>query len=69
MVSGVWGEHDFYVKINRRLKSGDAVARATVALVQQMICHKGINTKRIIAHGGGSWGGGLIITLLAFRLV
>jgi hypothetical protein len=33
-----------------------------------LICQKGINTWRIIAHGGGSGGGGLI-TLLAFWLV
>ena len=38
--------HDFYVKINPREKSGDAVACASVAPVRlhHLICHKGINT-------------------------
>jgi hypothetical protein len=55
-------EHDFYVKITPRRKSGNAVARASVTPVQlhRLICHKGINTRRIIARGGGSGGGGLI---------
>ena len=70
MASCVCGEHDFYVKITPRRKSGDAVARTSVAPVRlhRLIRHKGINTRRIIAHEGGSGGGGLI-TLLAFRLV
>ena len=38
--------HDFYVKINPRQKSGDAVACASVAPVRlhRLIRHKGINT-------------------------
>ena len=69
MASCVCGEHDFYVKITPRRKSGNAVARASVAPVRlhRLIRHKGINTRRIIARGGGSGGG--LITLLAFRLV
>jgi len=52
--------HDFYVKIKTRQKSGDAVACASVApaRLHRLICHKGINTWRIIAqqmkNGGGS---------------
>ena len=48
--------HNFYVKINPREKSGDAVACASVAPVRlhRLIRHKGINTRRIRAHGGGS---------------
>jgi hypothetical protein len=63
MASCVCGEHDFYVKITPRQKSGNAVARASVAPVRlhRLIRHKGINTRRIIARGS--------ITLLAFRLV
>ena len=59
MASCVCGEHDFYVKITPRRNSGDAVARASVAPMQlhRLIRHKGINTWRIIARGGG-WGGG-----------
>ena len=59
MASCVCGEHDFYVKITPRRNSGDAVARASVAPVRlhRLIRHKGINTRRIIARGGG-WGGG-----------
>ena len=55
----VCGEHDLYVKITPRRNLGDAVARASVAPVRLhcLICHKGINTRRIIARGGG-WGGG-----------
>jgi len=70
MASCVCGEHDFYVKITPRQNSGDAVARTSVAPVRlhRLIRHKGINTRRIIARGGG-WGGGGLITLLAFRLV
>jgi hypothetical protein len=51
----VCGEHDFYMKITPRQNSGDAVARASVAPVQlhRLIRHKGINTRRIIARGGG----------------
>ena len=51
--------HNFYVKINPRQKSGNAVACASVAPVRlhRLIRHKGINTRRIIARGGG-WGGG-----------
>ena len=51
--------HDFYVKINPRQKSGDAVACTSVAPVQlhRLICHKGIKTWQIIAqqrkNGGG----------------
>jgi hypothetical protein len=69
MASCVCGEHNFYVKITPRQKSGNAVARASVAPVQLhcRIRHKGINTRRIIARGGGSGGG--LITLLALRLV
>ena len=60
MASCVCGEHDFYVKITPRRKSGNAVARTSVAPVRlhRLIRHKGINTRRIIAHGGGSGGGG-----------
>jgi hypothetical protein len=60
----------FYVKITPRQKLGNAVARSSVAPVRlhRLIRHKGINTRRIIARGGGSGGGGLI-TLLAFRLL
>ena len=59
MASCMCGEHDFYVKITPRQKSGNAVARASVAPVRlhRLIRHKGINTRRIIAHGGGSKGG------------
>jgi hypothetical protein len=58
MASCVCGEHDFYVKITPRRKSGKAVARASVAPVHLhcRICHKGINTRRIIARRGGSGG-------------
>ena len=44
--------HDFYVKINPREKSGNAVACASVAPVwlHCLICHKGINTWWIIAQ-------------------
>jgi len=51
--------HDFYVKINTRQKSGNAVAYASAAPVRlhHLICHKGISTWRIIAqqrkNGGG----------------
>jgi len=51
--------HDFYMKINTRQKSGDAVACANIAPVQLhcLICHNGINTWRIITprrrNGGG----------------
>jgi len=60
MASCVCGEHDFYVKITPRRKSGNAVARTSVAPVRlhRLIHHKGINTRRIIAHGGGFRGGG-----------
>ena len=53
MASCVCGEHDFYVKITPRRKSGNAVARASVAPVRlhRLIRHKGINTRRIIARG------------------
>jgi hypothetical protein len=53
MASCVCGEHNFYVKITPRQKSGNAVARASVAPVQlhRLIRHKGINTRRIIARG------------------
>jgi hypothetical protein len=69
MASCVCGEHDFYVKITPRQKLGNAVARASVAPVHlhRRICHKGINTRRIIARGRGSGGG--LVTLLAFWLV
>jgi hypothetical protein len=62
MASCVCGEHDFYVKITPRQKSGNAVARASVAPVRlhRLIRHKGINTRRIIARGGGSGGGVLL---------
>ena len=62
MASCVCGEHDFYVKITPRRNSGDAVARASVAPVRlhRLIRHKGINTRRIIARGGG-WGGGVLL--------
>jgi len=52
--------HDFYVKINPRQKSGDAVACANVAPVRlhRLICHKGINTWQIIAPRRRNWGGG-----------
>jgi hypothetical protein len=62
------GEHDFYVKITPRRKSGNAVARTSVAPVQlhRLIRHKGINTRRIIACGVGSGGGSYyIIGILA----
>jgi hypothetical protein len=70
MASCLCGEHDFYVKITPRQKSGNAVAHASVAPVRlhHLIRHKGINTRRIIARGRGSGGGG-IITLLGFWLV
>ena len=60
MASCMCGEHNFYVKITPRRKSGNAVARASVAPVRlhRLIRHKGINTRRIIARGGGSGGGG-----------
>ena len=61
-------EHDFYVKITPRRKSGNAVARASVAPVRlhRLIRHKGINTRRTIARGGGSGGGSYyIIGILA----
>jgi hypothetical protein len=59
MASCVCGEHDFYVKITQMQKSGNAVARASVATVRlhRLIRHKGINTRRIIACKGGSGGG------------
>ena len=62
MASCVCGELDFYVKITPRQKSGNAVARASVAPVRlhRLICHKGINTRRIIARRGGSGGGVLL---------
>jgi hypothetical protein len=64
MASCVCGEHDFYVKITPRRNSGDAVARASVAPMQlhRLIRHKGINTWRIIARGGG-WGFGAALTI------
>ena len=68
MASCVCGEHDFYVTITRRRKSGNAVARTSVAPVRlhRLIRHKGINTRRIIARGGGSGGGSYyIIGILA----
>ena len=67
MASCVCGEHDFYVKITPRRKSGNAVAHASVAPVRlhRLIRHKGINTWRIIAQQRKNGGGGLI-TLLAF---
>ena len=60
--------HDFYVKINPREKSGDAVACASVAPVQLhcLIRHKGKNTWRIIAARRRNGGGGDVITLLIF---
>ena len=60
MASCVCGEHDFYVKITPRRNSGDAVTRASVAPVRlhRLIRHKGRNTRRILAHEGGSGGGG-----------
>jgi hypothetical protein len=59
--------HDFYVKINPRQKSGDAVARACVAPVRlhRPIHHAGINIWLIIAQQRKNGGGGLI-KLLAF---
>jgi len=59
--------HNFYVKINPKQKSGNAVACASVAPVRLhcLICHKGINAWRIIAQQRKNGGGGLI-TLLAF---
>jgi len=56
MASCMCGEHDFYVKITPRRKSGNAVAHASVAPVRlhRLIRHKGINTRRIRARGGGS---------------
>ena len=62
MASCVCGEHDFYVKITPRQKSGNAVARTSVAPVRlhRLIRHKGINTRRIIACGGGL-GGGILL--------
>ena len=59
--------HNFYVKINPREKSGNAVACASVAPMQLhcLIRHKGINTWQIIAARRRNGGGGLI-TLLAF---
>ena len=68
MTSCVCGEHDFYVKITTRRKSGNAVARASVAPVRlhRLIRHKGMNTRRIIARRGGSGGGSYyIIGILA----
>jgi len=51
--------HNFYMKINPRQKSGDAVACASVAPVRlhRLIHHKGMNTWRIIAVQGRNGGG------------
>jgi len=59
MASCVCGEHDFYVKITPRRKSGDAVARTSVAPVRlhRLIRHEGIKTLRIFAASEGDWGG------------
>ena len=67
MASCVCGEHDFYVKITPRQKSGNTVAHTSVAPVRlhRLIRHKGINTWQIIAARRRNGGGGLI-TLLAF---
>ena len=58
---------DFYVKINPRQKSGNAVACTSVAPMQLHcpICHAGISIQVIIAQQRKNGGGGLI-TLLAF---
>jgi len=51
--------HDFYVKTNPRQKSSNTDACTSVAPMRlhRLICHKGINTRRIIAqqrkNGGG----------------
>jgi len=53
--------NNFYVKINSRQKSGNAVACTSVAPMRlhHLICHKGINAWRIIAqqrkNGGGCY--------------
>jgi len=59
--------HNFYVRINPRQKSGDAVTCTYVAPMRlhRLICHKGINTWQLIAPRRRNGGGGLI-TLLAF---
>jgi len=53
---------NFYIKINPRQKSGNAVVCASVAPVQlhHLICHKGINTWRIIAQQRKNGGGVLL---------
>ena len=49
--------HDFYVEISPRQKSGDAFVIFAPVRLHRLICHKGINTWRIIAarrrNGGG----------------
>ena len=56
-----WVTHDILLKIHPGQKSGDAVARASVAPMRLHcpICHEGINTLRIIAaleeDGGDSY--------------
>jgi hypothetical protein len=68
MASCMCGEHNFYVTITPRQKSGNAVARTSVAPVQlhRLIRHKGMNTRRIIAHGVGSGGGGVFLNYWHF---
>ena len=62
-----WGTHDILLKLHPGQKSGDAVARASVAPMRlhRPIYHEEINTLRIIAASEGD-GGGSLIAILAF---
>ncbi len=62
-----WGTHDILLKLHPGQKSGDAVARASVAPMRLHcpIYHEEINTLRIIA--ASEWdGGGSLVAILAF---